>query len=228
MTCPLDVTEAPDPIYRLARAPDAWAWPDWASSSDEDGTFGNRWDDPRRAYRVVYGSTQRLATFMETLAPFRPDPAVLEGLDAIVADAEDEASAGDLPKSWCDGRVVSRARVGGTFAAVGQAASLAWIGQQLAARLVHYGVQALDGAAIRRTAPRQFTQEISRLIFECTDNESRQFAGITYLSKLGDEFANWAVFEPADITEHGVDPVRADDSDLLRAMELLQIRLADD
>jgi hypothetical protein len=29
-------------IYRVARRPDAWAWPDWASVN-EDGTFGSRY-----------------------------------------------------------------------------------------------------------------------------------------------------------------------------------------
>lgn len=31
------------PLYRLARAPNPWTWPDWAYAG-LDGTFGNRWD----------------------------------------------------------------------------------------------------------------------------------------------------------------------------------------
>ena len=41
------------PLYRIARVPDPWAWPDWANVGT-DGTFGNRWDDPQGLYRVVY------------------------------------------------------------------------------------------------------------------------------------------------------------------------------
>jgi hypothetical protein len=33
-------------VYRLARQPDAWSWPDWAYAGP-DGTFGNRYDDPQ-------------------------------------------------------------------------------------------------------------------------------------------------------------------------------------
>ena len=43
----------PPEVFRLARKPDPWAWPEWAYSA-ADGTFGNRYDDPRGTYRVLY------------------------------------------------------------------------------------------------------------------------------------------------------------------------------
>ena len=46
------------PVFRLARAPDPWTWPDWSQAS-LGGTFGNRWDDPEGAYRVLYASSTR-------------------------------------------------------------------------------------------------------------------------------------------------------------------------
>jgi hypothetical protein len=46
MTPPLATTRPEGPIYRVGRQWDAWAWPDW-SYAHEDGTFGNRYDDPR-------------------------------------------------------------------------------------------------------------------------------------------------------------------------------------
>ena len=71
---------SPDkPLYRIARLPDPWAWPDWANVGS-DGTFGNRWDDPQGLYRVLYASSSRLGAFMEVLARFRPDPHILEAL----------------------------------------------------------------------------------------------------------------------------------------------------
>ena len=33
------------PLFRVGRDDDAWAVPDWAYAK-EDGTFGNRFDDP--------------------------------------------------------------------------------------------------------------------------------------------------------------------------------------
>ena len=82
MTPPLRrVDELPERVYRIARTPDPWAWPDWAYAHD-DHTFGNRFDDPLGEYRVLYATTQREATFRETLARYRPDPDILAaGID---------------------------------------------------------------------------------------------------------------------------------------------------
>ena len=40
------------PLFRVGRERDAWAIPDWAYAK-EDGTFGNRFDDPMGVYRVL-------------------------------------------------------------------------------------------------------------------------------------------------------------------------------
>jgi RES domain len=75
MTRPLRSAELPDIIYRLGREPDPWEWADWTNTR-EDGTFGNRYDDPDGQYRVLYASTERQTTLCECLARFRPDLAV--------------------------------------------------------------------------------------------------------------------------------------------------------
>src|SRR5690242_14314609 len=49
MPCLAEI-DPPGRLYRVARKPDPWRWPDWQFAHD-DGTFGNRWDDPRRLYR---------------------------------------------------------------------------------------------------------------------------------------------------------------------------------
>ncbi|MEE9278584.1 MAG: RES domain-containing protein [Myxococcota bacterium] len=92
---------SPDgPLYRVARPPDAWAWPDWANVGS-DGTFGNRWDDPEGVYRVLYASSSRLGALMEVLARFRPDPHIVVALKEI---EDDEAGPiqgpGELDVEW--------------------------------------------------------------------------------------------------------------------------------
>ena len=52
MSCDLEVARPDGPLFRLGRLPDAWAWPDWAYAG-EDGTFGNRFDDPVGDKRVL-------------------------------------------------------------------------------------------------------------------------------------------------------------------------------
>jgi RES domain len=184
----------PGRIFRVGRKPNPWAWPPWEIAG-EDGTFGNRWDDARSTYRVLYASSQLEACFVETLARFRPDPHVLAGL-AKIEGPEPLRAAGRLPRSWISGRIVGEASVSGVFCDVGAAASLAYLHRALAATMVRYGVRELDGAAIRQTAPRRFTQEISSHVYALSDARGRpRFAGIGYRSRFGDHYQNWAIFE---------------------------------
>ena len=88
MVPPLAATRPAGNLYRVARAPDAWAWPPWEYAG-EDGTFGNRYDGPRGEYRVLYATSQRVGAFIETLARYRPDPALIIAYEHITVDAED-------------------------------------------------------------------------------------------------------------------------------------------
>jgi hypothetical protein len=187
------VVQPDGPLYRLARVPDPWAWPDWAYAG-LDGTFGNRWDDPLGSYRVLYASSRRLGAFIETLACFRPDLSVVAGLDAIEGD-EDAPPPGIVPLRWLRGRRIGEAAVPGSFVDIGDAGSLATLRVHLAARAIHYGLSEIDAATIRLDVPRRFTQEVSRLIYEWHE-EHGGCAGIRYRSRLGDQFVNWAIFEP--------------------------------
>lgn len=126
MTPPLAAADLPEQVYRLGRAPNAWEWPDWVYAQ-KDGTFGNRYDDPLGEYRVLYASTQRVGTFMECLARFRPDPAI--DLVAIVSnDGADELyptrPAGSVPSSWLGERRMGVARLHGSLCDIGHSDSL--------------------------------------------------------------------------------------------------------
>ncbi len=96
MSNELASVEPDEPLYRVARRPDPWAWPDW-SYAGPDGTFGNRYDDPEASYRVLYASSQRVGAFVETLSRFRPDLEVLAEFARIEGD--DEPPAG-VPRAW--------------------------------------------------------------------------------------------------------------------------------
>ena len=101
---------------------------------------------------------------------------------------------------------------------------------RLADRALHHGVDELDAAAIRAHAPRALTQEVSRVVFECTEASGEpQFDGIAYRSRLGDELENWAIFEAptaeARLHDAQSEPVDPDDGDLAAALELLGIGL---
>ena len=56
----------------------------------------------------------------------------------------------------------------------------------------------LDGGDLRRRAPRALTQDISRYVFDHgARHDGESLAGVRYLSRLGDELENWAIFEPS-------------------------------
>lgn len=188
----------PPAVFRLGRGPDPWAWPDWRYA-DADGTFGNRFDDPQGLYRVLYASTQRLATFVECLAYFRPDPAIIAEYADIAGSKDDEEppGAGHVPSAWIDARCVGTAVLTGDYVDVGHHETLAELRTALAPRLVHHGLRELDASTIRLTVPRAFTQEISRYVFDETVDGTRRWNGVAYRSKHGDDLENWAVFEPA-------------------------------
>lgn len=220
-------------LFRLGRGPDPWEWPPWAFARP-DGTFGNRWDDPQGLYRVMYACSQRLGTFVETLARFRPDPVVVAGLEDISDEDPPEGSPeqivmspGQVPRSWLQNRRVGRAKATGEFVAVGASDSLAWLRTALAGRLVHYGIRDLDAASIRISAPRSFTQEVSRAIFEISRGGKRRYDGIVYRSRLGDDFQNWAIFEPGQIEAKLPANLSETDEDLRAALDLLGLTLVD-
>lgn len=81
------------PVFRIGRLPSPWQPPDW-SYAKEDGTFGNRFDDPAGRYRVLYVASQRLACFVETLARFRPDIVLFDELADIDGENDPNITTG--------------------------------------------------------------------------------------------------------------------------------------
>ena len=96
-------------MFRVTRGFDVFAPPDW-SWAQEDGTFGNRFDDPGQyrgipeedRFRVIYCATQRAGAFGETIARFRRSPGLTEGLRTIDDEEsfEPELEGGVLPEEW--------------------------------------------------------------------------------------------------------------------------------
>lgn len=230
MSCDIEAAAAPRRIWRVGRAPDAWAWPDWRFAGP-DGTFGHRFDDPRGAYRVLYTGSERFGAFVEALAPYRPHPALLEARRDLSGVGPAEGLApGTLAAGWLSSRTIGEAQPRGAFADIGHSRSLRLLRERLGADAPGWGVDELDAAAIRLSAPRALTQAVSRIVFECVQHDgSTQFAGIRYRSRLGDEIDNWAIFErPADppvLASARSAPVARDDPDLVAALKHLGIEL---
>jgi RES domain len=212
-------------IYRLGRKPDPWAAPDWAAAGP-DGTFGNRFDDPKATYRVLYASSQRLGCFLETLARFRVDPKLLTELAAIEGD-DDYWPLGTVPMEWLEKRIMGSANAEGEYADICGSEWISRLRKLLASHLKNFGVQDLDASVLQQTAPRGFTQLISDLVFHSDILFHERYAGVYYRSKYGHDIENWALFEPFQIRLLDSLPVRSDDPDLQHALVLHSLKLKD-
>jgi hypothetical protein len=230
MTTPLAATRPQGDLYRVGRAPDAWAWPPWEYAG-EDGTFGNRYDDPRGEYRVLYACSQRVGAFIETLARYRTDPAILAAYAHIEVEPEDAdafptIAPGVVPADWRLTRKIGKARHPGPFADIGHSTSLTHLRTALASRLLHYGLDDLDSGDVRRRLPRALTQELSRYVFENSDTaDGEPLLGIRYLSRLGDDIENWTIFEGSEPQAPTSDDIPPDDPDLASALATLDLVL---
>jgi RES domain len=219
----------PSRVTRVGRRPNPWAWPPW-EAQHSDATFGNRWDDPEGIYRVLYAATQLEGAYVEVLSRFRPDPAVVAELAKI--DGSSEAyQIGIVPSEWLEARAIGQATLTGVYADVGHARSLTYLRVAMAPRILHHDIGDLDAAAIRLSAPRRFTQEISNHIYLLSlPSGLPRFAGIEYESRLGDNYQNWAIFErprQKAIANPRIRPIRRDDQSLHAALASLGLTLAD-
>ena len=228
-------------VYRLARGPaDPFSPPDWDRAQD-DGTFGNQFDDPSgedevppdRRFRMIYCATQRVATFGETMARFRPSISLLTQLGAIIDDEPlEQALAGvidpeDLhrglvPADWRQRRRVSHTVLDSTLRFVDLPAidTMQHLRPVLAAVAERLGVPDIDLSSIAGPQ-RRLTQEIARYVYDQQDDKGQwRYAGIRYLSRLKAEWECWAVFD--DRMSHlrgwpGIPiSVLADDDDLIQ------------
>lgn len=232
MSLRFDTAAVPHLVYRVARRPDAWQWTDW-SVAGSDGTFGGRWDDPQGRYRVLYAGETPLGAYLEVLAPLRPDLHLLAEYQLIEQNDEDApltAPAGSVPVGWRGARLLGVGVSDGVvqpLVAVSGRQSLATLRRELAGFVLACGLDDLDAAAIRMGAPRRFTQGVSRFIYEQTSAEGSPYCGIFYLSRFGDEIANFALFERGEnlpVSHHRHDEIGRDDSGFLEACRLLRIR----
>jgi RES domain len=203
-------------IHRVARTP-VWGWPDWAFAG-EDRTFGNRFDDPDGLYRVLYASSTRYGCYLETLARFRPDLHVYAELRDIGGE-DDFMPPGVIPLSWLSDRRLGAASVTGDFADIGASSSLGYLRTQLAAEILAHGFGDFDASVLYVTAPRSFTQLVSRIVF------GARLSGIRYLSKYGNDVENYGIFEGSHrlVAEDEV-PIDVADPELEAALVVHNLR----
>lgn len=61
-----------------------------------------------------------------------------------------------------------------------------------------------------------------------TTSDGHPLLGLRYLSRLGDDIENWAIFEDSEPHDATTDQIAADDPDLLAALSILDLVMASD
>lgn len=202
-------------VYRVARrSANPFAPPPWELAG-EDGTFGNRFDDPSAGdgrplsarFRTIYCATTAAGAFGETVARFRPSLALLAQLQAV-DDAEPFESAfaefldpadptkGVIPADWRLGHRLAPTLLNPLlrFVDLPAPSTLQHLRAALAPTASGLGLPDFDLSAV--TSPqRRLTQACARYVYERVDEAgSPAFAGLRYLSRLHNAWECWAIF----------------------------------
>jgi hypothetical protein len=138
---------------------------------------------------------------------------------AEIEGEDDFVPAGVVPREWFEVRIMGSAEAHGRFADVGSSEWIATLRRKLSSLLISLGIPDFDASVLQRSGPRRLTQHVSRFVYQ------QGFDGIRYLSKYGHDIENWALFEPAELTDQSDDEIRQDDPDLLEALRMFKLSL---
>jgi hypothetical protein len=224
-------------VFRVARGFDAFAPPDWGWAKD-DGTFGNRFDDPgayrgipaEQRFRVIYCATQSVGAFGETIARYRKSPKLLAELQHIEDDEppDPELEGGIVPEDFRLRRSLGTTRLSDAlvFADFTNGETLTILREELASWLVRFGLEELDLSTIT-SQQRRLTQDAARYVYELANSGQTVFAGIRYVSRLHAAWELWAIFYDRMIhtPEELAGVIREDDLGLQEAARVLDLRI---
>ena len=205
MSAVVEAVPSISPLYRVGRKPNPLVLPPWSVLG------GNRFDDPRGDFRVLYAGESRLACFVETLAPLRPALADIAALGASVGARVRPIS--HISADWRSARRIARLRLvpGRRWLDLRAPETCEALRVELADVLLRLGMTDFDVSGARGPS-RDLTQTIARWAFD------RGFAGIAYRSRFDDQLGCWALFEGDHYEPVGSPtPIRRDNPDLRAA-----------
>lgn len=187
-------------VYRIGYKPDPFAWTPWQYATG--GRFEGRWDDRDGRFRTLYVADRLLGCLLEVLADFRPDLAVLAGLNDVDGDDDDQyptAPGGTVPISWLQPRTAGQALMSGEFVDVSDARTVAVLRELFAGEAAALHLPDLDAAALKLQAPRTLTQQIAGWLYQ----QQLPPSGVGFGSRHDDRLRMWAIFEQPGEDETG-------------------------
>ena len=180
---------------------------------------GNRFDSFTGSYGTMYFGTTPEVCFAETVARFRPKPEILAVLDAAGGWDPAWMQPGNIPADWRLRRLKSLVVLptAAPFIDIAHPDTVSWLNCQteLRASLAQLGIDEIDLGVITG-ADRRPTRFIAEYLAAHTDDSGRlSWSGIRYISRLGDRWECWAVFEGTQIDEVDRWTIDRDDPDLV-------------
>lgn len=233
-------------IVRVGRGVDPFAPRSW-DDVGEDGTFGNRFDDPGalrnigtpHRFRTIYCATDRVTAFAEVVARMRPSIDLLDKLREIDDEESlDDVVAGVVDPAFPDHGLIThdwrlRRRVGSITLApamrlvdLDDPENIDLLRRELAPLLLARKVPDMDLSTLV-SRERGFTQAIARYVYEqATDDGHPMFAGIRYVSRLSSAWECWAVFDTRLRGDKGLpETVHPNDPGLLEAARVFRLTI---
>lgn len=219
------VVHAPKELWRIGRGPDPLAGRRADKQTLGSSRAGNRFDSRSGNYAVLYFGSSAEVCFGETLARFRPSPALI----ALIGDDWNRLGhmeVGAVPADWRILRTLVKVRppTDALFLDVEARETHQFLRTELAIGLAELGVQDLDVSVIRGP-----NRRVTRLISEWAYNAMRDewedeatgeidgepmFAGIRYLSRIDTTWECWAVFDDIELEVLDLQPITRDMPDL--------------
>ena len=216
--------QAPDAIYRLARSSQLTRFSTISPTDAQLSGAGNRFDVPGGG--VIYAATERVACYAETLARFRPTPAMIE----LAAQDEDTSRMvlGGIPQAWRLDRVMGTFKLEEgalPFLDLQQPETHEWLSQEMRSTLIGLGYdQPLDLADVCGR-DRLLSRAIAEFAYTLVDpDEDFMLSGIRYTSRLNSDWECWAVFEGAPLELVDRRPIELHDPDLRRVTGMWALR----
>lgn len=237
-------------IYRVAkRVHDPFEPKPW-SLADENGVFGDRFDDPRgnevpqsQRFRVIYCASTRAGAIGETVARVRPQLGEIAGFSDIRDTADDPEpqdihlsglrdpeipERGVLLANWRLERQIYSTRLdpNAHFVDITSADSIQFLRDELAETATRLGLRDLDLSTV--TGPmREMTRECARCIYSRVSSDGEPiYAGIRYLSRLNPEWECWAIFHDRMVHTPDVpEAIAPDDPDLCEVASLFNLSI---
>ena len=223
MPVELALVFAPSPLWRVERTDPALRFSLLNPVDVMNDRAGNRFDIPGAG--VLYCATKADGGFAETLAGFRPRASMVQAFSQLTPEPG-RVLPGQVPAAWLTTRRLRTFDVTGSlpFVDLESPATHAYLTEQAAPILLHQGLENLDVAAVRGPN-RLLTRAIASWLYSRTDEHGRPlYAGIRYVSRLGD-FECWAIFDGTPVELRSSVPVDPTDPALKNVINLFGIAI---